>query len=67
MRRAKYEILPDDGSFYGEIPGCAGVWATGATLEACRGNVLVILSRERERAVLRQAGVSREEWENLLN
>ena len=25
LRRAKYEILPDDGSYYGEIIECAGV------------------------------------------
>jgi predicted RNase H-like HicB family nuclease len=36
MRRAKYEILEDDGSFYGEIPGFQGVYANAPTLEACR-------------------------------
>ncbi len=36
MRRARYEILSDDGSFYGEIPGFAGVYANAATLEECR-------------------------------
>ena len=36
MGKAKYEILPDDGTFYGEIPGFQGVYATAATLEACR-------------------------------
>jgi len=36
MRRAKYEILRDDGSFYGEIPGFEGVYANAKTLEACR-------------------------------
>jgi predicted RNase H-like HicB family nuclease len=36
MGRAKYEILPDDGSYYGEIPGFQGVYASAATLEACR-------------------------------
>ena len=36
MGKAKYEILPDDGAFYGEIPGFQGVYATAATLEACR-------------------------------
>ncbi len=36
MRHAIYEILPDDGTFYGEIPGVQGVWANEPTLEACR-------------------------------
>lgn len=36
MRRAKYEILSDDGSFYGEIPEFRGVYANADTLEACR-------------------------------
>src|SRR5215212_8776555 len=36
LRRATYEILPDDSSYYGEVPGLAGVWANAATLEACR-------------------------------
>lgn len=35
MRLAKYEIL-EDGQYYGEIPGFAGVWAQAADLEACR-------------------------------
>jgi len=36
MRRARYEILTDDGTFYGEIPGFDGVYANADTLEACR-------------------------------
>ena len=36
MGRASYEILSDDGSFYGEIPGFDGVYANAETLEACR-------------------------------
>ena len=36
MERAQYEILSDDGSFYGEIPGFQGVYANADTLEACR-------------------------------
>ncbi len=36
MGKAKYEILPDNGAYYGEIPGFQGVYATAATLEACR-------------------------------
>jgi len=36
MKRAKYEILPDDGSIYGEIPGFEGVYANADNLENCR-------------------------------
>jgi predicted RNase H-like HicB family nuclease len=36
MHQAKYEILSDEGSFYGEIPGFQGVYANAETLEACR-------------------------------
>lgn len=36
MHHATYEILEDDGTFYGEIPECQGVWANEPTLEACR-------------------------------
>ena len=43
MRRAKYEILPDDHTFYGEIPGFAGVYANAATLEACRDELAEVL------------------------
>lgn len=43
MRRARYEILPDDGMFYGEIPGFDGVYGTGATLEACREELEEVL------------------------
>jgi predicted RNase H-like HicB family nuclease len=43
MRRAKYEILEDDGSFYGEIPECEGVWANMDTLEDCRDELESVL------------------------
>jgi predicted RNase H-like HicB family nuclease len=43
MRRAKYEILPDDNTFYGEIPGFAGVYANASTLEACRDELAKVL------------------------
>lgn len=32
MRRARYELLADDESFYGEISGFAGVYASAETL-----------------------------------
>lgn len=35
MHKATYELL-DDGTFYGEIPECQGMWANAATLKACR-------------------------------
>ena len=33
MRQARYEIVEDGGSFYGDIPAIAGVWANARTLE----------------------------------
>lgn len=36
MTRAKYEILEDDGAFYGAIPDCPGAWAAEETQDACR-------------------------------
>ena len=43
MRQAKYEILSDDGSFYGEIPGFQGVYANAETLEGCREELAEVL------------------------
>jgi predicted RNase H-like HicB family nuclease len=43
MHPAKYEILPDDGTFYGEIPGFQGVYANAATLEDCREQLQEVL------------------------
>ena len=43
LRHAKYEILDDDGSFYGEIPVCNGVYANAATLEECREQLEEVL------------------------
>lgn len=36
MHQARYESVEDDGSFFGEILAIPGVWASAATLEACR-------------------------------
>ena len=36
LHQAKYQILADDGTFYGEIPYFQGVWANTDTLETCR-------------------------------
>lgn len=43
MRQARYEILSDDGSFYGEIPGMDGVYANADTLEVCREELEEVL------------------------
>ncbi len=43
MHKAKYEILSDDGMFYGEIPGFSGVYANTETLESCREELEEVL------------------------
>jgi predicted RNase H-like HicB family nuclease len=43
LSKAKYEIIEDDGSFYGEIPGFQGVWANAETLEDCRNELAEVL------------------------
>lgn len=36
MDLAHYELLPENPSFYGEVPPCPGVYANAPTLEDCR-------------------------------
>lgn len=43
MRKAHYELLPDDKLYYGEIPGFDGVYATAQNLEECRDELLSVL------------------------
>ena len=43
MRRAQYEILPDDRSHYGEVSGFEGVYANAPTLEECREQLVEVL------------------------
>lgn len=43
LRHAHYEILPDNGEYYGEISECQGVYATGTTLEECRDQIAEVL------------------------
>jgi predicted RNase H-like HicB family nuclease len=43
MKRARYEILSDDGTFYGEIPGFQGVLANAPDLEECRNQLEEVL------------------------
>lgn len=73
MRHARYEILADDGSFYGKIPQCPGVYANAASLEECRNNLIEVLEdwilfrtyQHLDLPVMRQASITREEWEML--
>lgn len=43
LRQARYEILADDGSFYGEIPRFDGLYANAASLEGCREELREVL------------------------
>ncbi len=43
MRKARYEILPDDLSYYGEIPGLNVVYANAKTLEEFRTELESVL------------------------
>ena len=43
LHHAKYEILADDKSYYGEIPGFDGVYANAASLEDCREELRRVL------------------------
>jgi len=40
LKRAHYEMIEDPEPYYGEVPDCPGVWATGRSLEECRQNLL---------------------------
>jgi len=43
MAHARYEILSDNNSYYGEIPGFQGVYANQDTLEKCRQELEEVL------------------------
>lgn len=43
LSRAKYEIIEDEESYYGEVPELKGVWATGKTLAECRKNLAEVI------------------------
>jgi len=44
MELAKYEIVEDDNSYWGEIPGFQGVWAKHVTLTGCQRELREALS-----------------------
>jgi len=43
MVKAKYEILQEDSSYYGEIPSFEGVYANAIDLETCRDELEEVL------------------------
>ncbi|OGN95465.1 MAG: hypothetical protein A2Z77_07100 [Chloroflexi bacterium RBG_13_51_36] len=43
MRKAKYEILGDDNTLYGYIPGFDGVHANAEDLETCHSELKEVL------------------------
>jgi predicted RNase H-like HicB family nuclease len=44
MEQAAYEIVEDEGIYWGEIPALQGVWARHKTLEGCRRELREALS-----------------------
>jgi predicted RNase H-like HicB family nuclease len=44
MEIAKYEIIEDNASYWGEIPGLQGVWARHQTLAGCQRELREALS-----------------------
>ncbi len=44
MELAVYEIIEDEGTYWGEIPGFQGVWARHETLAGCQRELLEALS-----------------------
>jgi predicted RNase H-like HicB family nuclease len=43
LKKAHYEILPDDSSYYGEISEFKGVYSNAKTLEECRSELREVL------------------------
>jgi predicted RNase H-like HicB family nuclease len=44
LEQAVYDIIEDEGTYWGEIPGLQGVWARHVTLEGCRRELREALS-----------------------
>lgn len=42
LEGSQYKLLKD-GSYFGEIPGLSGVWASARTLEGCREELREVL------------------------
>ena len=42
-RTTHYEMHPDDGTYYGEVTECRGVYANARTVEECRNELAEVL------------------------
>ena len=71
MEEARYEIIKDAEPYYGEIPPCQGVWATGKSLEECRRNLRetlegwIVVRLRRELSLPEISGVKIEPLEEI--
>ena len=65
LRHADYEILPDDGTYYGEIRECNGVYANATTLEECREQLRQVLEEWVLFRVHRNLPLPAIDWEAL--
>jgi predicted RNase H-like HicB family nuclease len=65
-RLAQYEILRDDDSYYGEIPGFDGVYANASDLETCREQLQQVLEEWILLRVSRQLPLPVVEGHNLM-
>ncbi|MEW6169906.1 MAG: type II toxin-antitoxin system HicB family antitoxin [Pseudomonadota bacterium] len=43
LQKARYERLPEKDSYYGDIPGFEGVWASAADADKCRSELREVL------------------------
>lgn len=66
MQHARYEIMPDSSTYYGNNPSFQGAWANAPTLEVCRAELQevledwILLAR-----IPRESRISRDEWEAI--
>ena len=43
MKDAIYEVLEDDGSYFGTVPGFQGAWANADSVDECRKELAEVL------------------------
>jgi predicted RNase H-like HicB family nuclease len=43
LERAQYKTIDDPEPIFGEVPELDGVWATGKTVEECRGELISVI------------------------